>query len=99
MSRSLLTVILYSAAWVEAARAANEMPSKVATPLPGFASAQPGLRFLPASGEREKSASSVQRKHEQVARVFQVVVFHRVQMASARLHREILLRPDRVDDG
>ncbi len=38
----------------------------------------------------------VQREHEQIARVLEVVVFHRMQVASARLHREILLRPDRI---
>src|SRR6516162_9157091 len=46
----------------------------------------------PQAGEGERV--SIQREDEQVARVLEVVVFHRMQVASARLHGEILLRPD-----
>src|SRR6266436_1489149 len=118
MSRSLLTVILYSAAWTEDARAANETPSKAARAmLPTQLRMMSSLKILAVClldifvrtagkgagifsvlllceevasaaactsprlrGEGEESASLVQRKHEQKARVFEVVVFHRMQM-------------------
>src|SRR5215510_4145085 len=41
-------------------------------------------------------ASSVQREHEHVARVLELIEFDRMQMAAAGLHREILLGPDRI---
>src|SRR5262245_14664104 len=41
-------------------------------------------------------ASSVQREHEHVARVLELIEFDRMQMAAAGLHREILLGPDCV---
>ncbi len=46
-----------------------------------------------------ETKSSIQREHEQVARVLQPVVLHRMQVAAAGLHGEILLGPDRVGDG
>src|SRR5215475_544285 len=42
--------------------------------------------------------ASIQREYEHVAGIFQLVVFHRMQMAAAGLHGEILLRPDRIGD-
>jgi len=40
----------------------------------------------------------IEREDEQVARVLELVEFHRVQMPPAGLHREVLLRVDRVGD-
>src|SRR5258708_17607352 len=66
---------------------------------------EPGIQMLRsvlASGFRPAAGpgmtASVQREDEQIARVFEGVVFHGMQVASARLYREKLLRPDRVDD-
>src|SRR6185369_15682193 len=42
--------------------------------------------------------ASIQCEHEQIARVLQLVPVHRMQMPSAGLHGEILLRADRVSD-
>src|SRR3954449_13402235 len=41
-------------------------------------------------------SSSVQREHEHVARALELIELDRMQMATAGLHREKLLRPDRV---
>src|SRR5262245_38862538 len=42
------------------------------------------------------SILSVQREHEQVARVLQVIELDRMQVAAAGLHGEVLLRSDRI---
>src|SRR5260370_13800144 len=42
---------------------------------------------------------SIQREHEQVARRFEIVVLDGVQVATAALHRDILLGADRIGDG
>src|SRR5712671_6447069 len=52
----------------------------------------------PQAGRGEESPSSVQREDEQVARILKVIELHRVEVTSARLHGEILLRPDRVSN-
>src|SRR5882672_12001096 len=41
---------------------------------------------------------SIQRENEEVARRLELVIFHRMNVATARLHGDILLRPDRVGD-
>src|SRR5262245_48093053 len=42
------------------------------------------------------SVVSIQGEDEQVARVLELVELHRMEVAAAGLHREILLRTDRV---
>src|SRR5262245_5478767 len=42
---------------------------------------------------------SIQREYEQVARVLQLVELHGMQVAAAGLHRQILLRSDRISNG
>src|SRR5215467_6457944 len=65
--------------------------------------AVPTRRFAPPSPKtgRERGAAppSIQREHEQIARRFQIVVLDRMEVATATLHRDVLLRPDRVGDG
>jgi hypothetical protein len=48
---------------------------------------------MPAANLR---ARLIQREHEQVARVREIIVLDRVQVPAARLHGEKLLGPDRV---
>src|SRR5436305_194122 len=45
---------------------------------------------------RAVSPLSIQREHEQIARVLELVELLRMQVAAAGLHREILFRPDRI---
>src|ERR1700726_2616342 len=68
---------------------------------PGTAGVSPALSWCGkarAGGTPAAPGSSVQGKHEQVARCFQIVVLHRMQVAAAALHRQVLLGPDRIDD-
>src|SRR2546426_3849499 len=81
------------------------VPSRIARSLSsGRPKAGPGGSIRATSpsprkrGEGEENASSVQREDEQVARILEVIELHRVEVTSARLHGEILLRPDRVSD-
>src|SRR5216683_5816199 len=47
--------------------------------------------LLPTAGSR-----LIQREHEQVARVREIIVLDRMQVSAAALHREKLLGADRV---
>src|SRR5260370_31561326 len=49
-----------------------------------------------AAVQRAREVTLIQRKHEQIARALQLVVFHGMYVAAAGLHREILLRADRI---
>src|SRR5580704_8528986 len=104
ISLSALTVILYSAAWADTASAEKETPNRSARAVLPAGTKQQRIKSsmcassLPRLRGRE-GIGSVQREDEQVARVFEIVVFHRMQVAPARLHSEILFRPDRIGDG
>src|SRR4030095_11182277 len=49
-------------------------------------------------GQGLPPATSVQREHKQIARILEAVELHRMQVSAAGLHREVLLRPDRIGD-
>src|SRR5262245_12867594 len=70
----------------------------------GTAGVAPAFNFTKERAGRtrsqdSRSAQSIQRKHEQIARRFEIVVLDRVQVATAALHRDILVGADRVGDG
>jgi len=64
--------------------------------------AVPTRRALGGHGARallptlRKARTSIQCEHEQIARVLQLVVLHRMQVTATRLHGEKLLRADSV---